>query len=184
MLPGYIILGLGAALIIAVIVWAWSSYGDREQDFVRHLQNQGRNLFTQVQAFDPSAYPETPLEVMELFMAARHLLYGDMVLNEDITRYAFYTMRQLMSDEIYGLYTPEQHYEQLQSEIADLKELGIRIFTVNIGTVNFSPIDPTFCEVQVTENLVGPTESPAVRWNYYLNFEDGRWKVAGWNTVS
>jgi hypothetical protein len=179
MLAGWIIIGFGGLLVVGLILLFISLMGEREEDFVRHLRNQGRNLFEQVQAFDPDEYPESPREVMQLFMAIRHLLYGDMILNEDIQTYAILTMRELFSQELLEAQTEIEHRAQILSGLEELKEHRIRLHTFQIGTVSFNQFDPAFSLVQVTEHYVGPAEP--MQWDYHLIFENGQWRIAGWN---
>jgi hypothetical protein len=180
MTSGYIVLVIGAVIIISIVAWVVVKLINSDpDDFHRHMRGQGTNLYAQVQAFDENDYPDDPREIIQLFMSMRHLLYGEMIINEDIRVHTFQTMRKLYSAELYAESGDAQYAAYLEGLDRLLRDYG-RLFNTSVGTIEPNRFDPdNMLIAHVTENYVG--SSSPLHWSVLLVKEGDKWRIGGIN---
>jgi hypothetical protein len=181
MKPGITIIIFGIILIACMAVYFYVSTRNDDRDFVRSRQKLAESLFERIERFDPDEYPDSPLAVMELYCAVRHFLYGDMVLNQDILRYAFDVKRMLYTREALETLDEEEEYAEFLNAIAEMRRRNQRIHSIKVGTESYHSLDPTVCYITIEDTNINA--EPRLSWQYILIFEDDKWKIGEKNLL-
>lgn len=122
-------------------------------------------------------YPQTPEEVVELYLKGTRLLYGDMINDEAVIPFILRAQREMYTDELIES-TPLENQEIIVKEdIKELKEANAYITECTTQPVIFYENDLTKGYVRVTLEDNGGGKH---YWKYYLKRDDnGYWKIEG-----
>ena len=178
---GIAIILLGVAIVAGLVIHAVRGIDDRPELFYRQHRNMATRLFAQVEAFDPEDDTLSAREVMELFMATKHLLYGNMIICEDIRETTFIAHRALLSSERTADTTVSEQFTTLMLDIAFLLDQEERMSGFRINSVDYDQFFPErYAVAHVREDLL----SLSYYWRYHLINENGRWRVDAWEDIT
>jgi len=156
-------------------------YNTTPERFYRQHRNVATLLFAQVEVFDPEDDTLSAREVIELFMATKHLLYGNMIICEDVRETTFFAHRALMSSERTDNISAGEQFITLMHDIAFLLDQEERMSGFRINAVDY---DQFFPERYAVARVRGDLLSVSYYWRYHLINENGRWRIYAWEVFT
>lgn len=127
-------------------------------------------------------YPETPEEVMALYLKTVRLLYGDMLRSDDYIFNVIEVQRRLLGEDILRRNRIEDQFHTFKEHLAELSEMGV----ITISLEQRAPIFPTpernVCTIRVTQFNMGARNTHIV---YTLSSDNParRWKIIYWEVT-
>ena len=177
-----------ALSVIVIIVLAFTYFRLYSENFLTHGFNPDRvteasQLYNEIISFNfITDYPETPEEVMELYLKTVRLLYGDMLRNEDYIFNVIEVQRRFLSDEILRRNRIDDQFRIFQMKLEELAEMDV----VTISLEQRAPVFPTperdICTIRVTQFNSGARNTHLV---YTLSSDNpaGRWRIIYWEVT-
>lgn len=182
---GIAIIVLGIAILAYIINYSYLRYSSLPNNFSANRKNIGEKLYTSVTeraAELEYAYPEEPLDVMTLYRDTRLLIYGDIIINDDLITDVIRIQRQLWSDELLNKTTEQEQFDNLKKSLDALGENRIRLTKAEVTSTGYDPFDQNICTANVSEYGINLDR---LDWKYYLIKDSaGRWKINTWEPVS
>ena len=159
-----------------------SSDGVQNSDFNPSRAGLGVRFFEEVMAFDYEDYPTTIEGVMEEYLKTVQLLYGDMIVNQELIMPIIEVQRKMFSVQILELNSIESQYHALTLSLEELKEQDIRLISSDIRLISQDVFNSNVFNVDLVKQY---TTIGAVNKRYRLqkNQSDNRWKIAGWEII-
>ncbi len=174
-MPGIVILTLGICIISGIIIFSKARTDSWVDVFVQSRTNIAVRLYEAVKYLDfENDYPKSPEDVTDVYNDTVLLLYGDMILDEDVRKEVITVQRELLSTDILENNSFDSQYENLLSSTKQLYDKGIRASEFSKGVAFISSTEPDTCIIPVKQMFTNQT---SVYWNYYLKKQDSKWKI-------
>lgn len=173
--PGIVVIIIGLGLIIALLIFAIINSGDEQQTFVSTRENQARKLYDTIINIDfDNNYPNSPEEITDIYNDTSLMLYGDMIIDEDIRKNVLVVQRRLLSDAMLEANPLDIQYENLIKATNELYDKDVRAMTFDRGKPFYVASNEDLCTIPVRQEF---TNSDDINWTYYLKRIDGLWKL-------
>jgi hypothetical protein len=138
----------------------------------------GTRLFEELMEFSIYNYPETIEGVMEEYLKTVQLLYGDMIVNQELIMPIIEVQRKMFSDEILQNNSIESQHQMLTVHLEELKENDIRLLSSDIRLISQDVFNSNVFNVNIVQQY---TTIGTVNVTYRLERDNAnRWKIAGW----
>jgi len=173
------LIALGSILFYAITVWQTTP-----QYFAENKQALGKRLYDRVTVYDlDEAYPETPEQVLELYLDILLLQYGQIVVHEDVMRNLVSIQRRLYSDELLVMNPSEDmQYDELVRTTNKLYENKVTLTSTQRSSAVYAINDSGKCVFTVKQANTG---YGFTYWEYYMQKDaQGQWKLLGWDLTS
>ena len=174
-----VILVVGVVAIASVLIYAYNLHKNTPVLFNSNKKTAAGKLYEKIKSIDLEAnYPETPEAVMELYNDITLMLYGDMIVAEELFPELINIQRELLSGEILGMNTFDEQYQNLKDSLVKLAENKMYAFRYETDNAFFDEnLGPEVCVISQKQFLYN---MDTVYWNYNLQLIDSRWKITGW----
>ncbi len=184
---------LGSIIFILVVVFMLiggiflkiRAVGDAvaETRFKEGKEAEATVLYDKIVDYDyVNDYPKTPEEVMDIYLKTVRMLYGDMIVSEELYSEILSKQRLLLDEEILSLTTEEKQMERLLISLDLLKQQGVFALSLEQKAPVYNEDDKRYCVVRVTQFNSSSTNSYR---NFYLsqNNAEGKWKIINWEAT-
>ena len=177
-----------ALSVIVIVVLAFTYFRLYSESFLTHGFNPDRvteasQLYNEIISFNfITDYPETPEEVMALYLKTVRLLYGDMLRNEEYIRNVVEVQRRFLCDDILRRNRLDDQLRVLQMKLEDLAEMGVVTIALEQRTPVFPTPERNVCTIRVTQFNAGARNTHLI---YTLSSDNpaGRWRIIYWEVT-
>ena len=168
---------LGFGIIGGFIFYAFQRNADVVQNFVRQHRSSGQLLYDEVFSFDLAEdYPQTPEEIMQLYSAITLLLYGGMIINDDLYVDILQQLRGILSNDLIEHIPLEIQLAHLQESLSVLGEVGALPRRPQVLHIRRETEDRALAHVR---QFIMYYEH--VYWIYLLERDENEhWKIMSW----
>jgi len=145
--------------------------------------NEATRLYNALLNFDHIAdYPETPEEVMELYLKTVHLLYGDMLRSEYYILNIIERQRMFLSEDILSRNRIMDQFNAFMTNLEEIIEMGAVTISFDQRAPIFPNIERNVAQIRVTMFNAGVRNTHLV---YTLSSENpsGRWRIIHWEVT-
>lgn len=177
---GILVIIIGAAAIAYLFFY---SYGNREPEyFVSNKKNKATKLYNEIMESDLlNNYPETAAGVMDLNNKINLLIYGNMLLNDELLDELLEKQRMLFSESLTNSISFEEQYENLVSGLEKYKELKTKCYDIVQESPQRHPDDENLTIIKAVWETDKMGE---VIWEYILEEnEDKQYKILRFQTA-
>lgn len=165
-----LIIIFGVFILGTVIFYAYNIHKNSKEYFVPIRKNIAEKYYNEVIQYDfESSYPESAEEVMELTNKVSLLLYGDMLLDEELIEGILVQQRYMYSNQLLSTTTFEEQYNNLLTGLNKYKELGTVIHSIEKESTKYDHYDEASAVIRVVQH----TNMGDLVWEYYLVKEEG-----------
>lgn len=180
---GIVIIILGVAFFAWLMNYSYIRYKELPNNFSASRKNMGEKLYDTVVSRDlTNQYPTEPFAVMDLYKDTVLLLYGDIIINDDLLKEVIGIQRQFWSDELLSTTTEQQQFDNLKESLNTLYEKKVRVTKIDVTSTNYDPFNQDICTVNLSEYAINLNR---LEWIYYLiKDDDGNWKINTWELLS
>lgn len=171
---GLLVIVIGAVAITSIIVYALRIR--QPEYFHPWRRNLATKLYNEVMDLDlENDYPKTASDVMEVNNVINQLIYGDMLLNNELLGGLLKVQRGLYAEELLESISYDEQYENLVAGLEKYRDLGTRCFEISQETPQRSVDD----ENTTLINVVWKTNNMGnMAWLYTLIENDkGQYKI-------
>ncbi|MDR1532751.1 MAG: hypothetical protein LBS62_11335 [Clostridiales bacterium] len=175
-----IITVLGLLVLGGVIYYSVLKTNSTPKYFKSDKAAAAEKLYDKIMGYDfENHYPPAPEDVMDAYNDIFLILYGDMIIDDQILRQMVDKQRELYSDELTAAQTAEEQVANLKGNLAELENLGVYCTRVEKKATLSDANDKDSCVVRAILYFKG---AEVMYRNYYLAFDndDKRWKVSNW----
>ncbi len=169
--------------IVAIAgIYAFALYKDagRPKHFRLETEARATLLYEDVVNRDyKEDYPPTVEEVMELYSKGYELIYGNMIIDEEVFNSVVEAQRKLYTKELLAENSYDDQLVNLSSGLEKLSELNVICQKFECKAPIYDPTDNTYCMVRVIEYF---SNGEKIYFNYYLikDRDSNRWAINSW----
>lgn len=181
---GIFIILLGIAIFSWITYYAYATYKDLPNNFTRSRKNIGEKMYASLMALDlKNQYPAAPLDVMDVYADTAMLLYGDIIVNDELIKDVIGVQRQLYSDELLSKATEQEQFDEFKNSLETLQSSGFRMTKAEATATNYDPLNKDACVVNLYEYAINVEDK--LEWNFHLiKGDDGKWKINTWELMN
>jgi len=176
-LPAVIIILIGLIVVLGVLAYSHYITAADTVPFVRERRRQGERLYQETLARDLAAsYPQTPQELMTLFNATTHFLYGSIIDDDVLFERVVLFQREMFSTELLEGNPFQEQLANLLEAIYLLNEYGITPRRPDVVSARYTDLRSAI--VNVRQVMV---HYDNLYWAYFLERDDDDfWRITGW----
>ncbi|KAI4453648.1 Thioredoxin [Holotrichia oblita] len=179
-IAGFLIIIIGVVTVVSIILY---TYINREKEyFVFSKKNLATRLYNEVMNYDfENDYPESASEVMEFNNKITLLIYGKMLLDNELLPGLLEKQRMLYSESLLSSITYDEQYENLVKGLEVYNQNKTICYDIN----QESPQNIPDHENMVSINTIWQTSNMGkVMWMYTLEENDaGQYKILRYEVV-
>lgn len=173
------------SIVIGVLITGESS-DNSESYFNKTSATSSELILEELLQISEENYPKTPEEVIDTYITAYKLLYGEKILDEktkeiinpDIVQIILSAQRYLLSDELKELNPLETQVQNVIFNISSIIDEDARIIDNSYSPAIYSSFNPKLATVRVSHIGNGFTQY-FQEYELEKDFED-KWRITRW----
>ncbi|MCL2873910.1 MAG: hypothetical protein FWE29_03150 [Defluviitaleaceae bacterium] len=170
-------------IVMAFVYFRLHSAETADLGFNPERAAEAYQLYQQIINFDHiTDYPETPEEVMELYLKTVRLLYGDMLRNEYFMVNVIERQRTFLSEDILSRNRIGDQVYNFFEKLEELQEMNVVTFYTEQRPPIFPNIERNVCQIRVIKYNTGVRNTHLV---YTLSADNPsrRWRIIYWEVT-
>jgi len=176
---GVFILIIGIGIVGGLLWQAFRIEAGVERPFVPERRQSAERHYRSTLGRDmENDYPRTPRELMELYAITVEFLYGDFIALDSMFLRVIDFQRSLFTEELRGLVSNEQQFQNLQESRATLGDADASIRRAVIHEFTIDYVYERHALVEVSHRFMFQDDLNRL---YFLTLgDDDRWRIASW----